>query len=246
MTKSLPIGLAALAMAVVIAGCGGGASTPASSTPTAAAVAAPKLNLSAPAGVTITAPADAANKQLLTMAHETNFGSRSDPFSLTASEKSFDASQSAMQLASQYGNMGYMGPDAPAAKVPPTVQEQPYRRLSGVCIGNAVYAILDTGNGEPQIIYPGVQVKGTDWTVVSIDMDEAVLTRPGDVLPKTITVRLEEAPPGMGGGGGGGGAAGGPAGGPAGGRPGGLPGVPGGPGGPGARAGGGGLGVPGK
>lgn len=195
---SVPAAL--LAASILATGCGGGASTDtgaASSSTTAAATASgPKLNLDVPAGITITAPTDASNKQLIALAQQHGFSASGNPFALTASEKSFDTSQIAVNLVSNNGHMGFMGPDSEPAPVVPVLEEQPYRRLSGISIGNAVYAILQIGtdNSNAQIIYPGAQVKGTDWTVVSINGDYAVLSRPGDKLPHEIQVRLEQPP----------------------------------------------------
>lgn len=191
----------AIAVALGAAGCGGGtpeATTPASNTAATSsnASAGPKLNLDVAAGITVTAPTDATNKQLIALAQQRGFSANGNPFALTASERSYDTSQIAVNLLSNSGHMGYMGPESEPAPVVPVLEEQPYRRLSGVSIGNAVYAILQIGtdNSNAQIIYPGAQVKGTDWTVVSINGDYAVLSRPGDKLPHEIQVRLEEPP----------------------------------------------------
>ncbi len=198
--------LAALIVAssgTVLTGCGsandaGTASTTTDTTSSSTTTAAsgPKLNLNVPAGITVTPPAGASTKQLVALAQEKGFHPSGDPFALTPQERVYNTDQTSERLVSQDGNMTFMGPQTIPSKPAPMIEAQPYRRLSGVSIGNAVYAILQTGtdNSEAQIIYPGAQVKGTDWTVVSINGDYAILKRSGNTLPHEIKVRLEEPP----------------------------------------------------
>jgi hypothetical protein len=105
-------------------------------------------------------------------------------------------------------------------------------------VGDSVLALIDMGNGTTELIRPGQRIPGSEWTVVSIDEEKAILRRGGNRLPRQVTVRLELPPPGFGGGGNTGGFPGGPTG--PGGPPGG-PGMP--PGGPGAAPGGGDSGL---
>jgi hypothetical protein len=178
-------------------------------------------------------------------------GPRRDPFALKSNERAYEIEQNSARLLNDMGSWVVMY--TPAPEKPPAaglVQDpQPYRRLSGIIVGDSVYALMDTG-GQIEIIRPGMRVPNTEWTVVSIDEEKAILRRTGNKVPRQITVRLESPPPGMGGGGmntGGapGGAPGGMPGGPMGG-PGGRPGGAGRPGGGGGPSGGDpGLGGPG-
>jgi hypothetical protein len=145
------------------------------------------------------------------IAATSRFGRRQNPFALATDEIAFDRLQASERLLSEEGNMGTKF-ELPEDKTPTVVAEepQPYRRLSGVVIGDAVYALLEEGN-TTTIIRPGMRLANSDWRVASIDKDRAVLVRDGDRMPKEVEVRLEYAPPGMGGGaaGGGGGQQGG-------------------------------------
>jgi hypothetical protein len=80
------------------------------------------------------------------------------------------------------------------------LEVQPYRRLAGILVGETVSAILIMENGEPHIVKPGYRIPNSEWTVVSIDQDKAILRRGGSKKPNEITVRLESPPAGTGGG----------------------------------------------
>jgi hypothetical protein len=98
---------------------------------------------------------------------------------------------------------------------PPVYEPVPNWRLSGVLIGSGVMALLDTGPTTYEI-RPGMQIPGTEWRVVAIDSDRALLARDGNKLPKEFYVGLSGPITGDGvtvAGGGTGGNAGGPAGG---------------------------------
>lgn len=146
------------------------------------------------------------------------FGHRNNPFALSSDEIAFDKSQFAERIVIEGGNFGELY-DLPESKLPGegiVVEQQPYRRLSGILIGDSVLAILEE-NGKSTIIRPGMLIPDTDWRVVSIDRDKAILRREGDRLPKEVEVRLEVGIPGSSGstfsnGGGQGGPGGGPAG----------------------------------
>lgn len=157
------------------------------------------------------------------VASTSRFGSRENPFRLSAEELSFDKLQAAEKLLAEQGSFGSTF-ELPEDKEEQVVAEeaQPYRRISGIIIGDAVYAILEQ-NGRSYIIRPGSDIPDTSWKVASIDRDRVILRRSGNVSPNEIEVRLELPPPGMGGGQGapqGGAPAGGP---PRGGRGGGMP-----------------------
>jgi uncharacterized membrane protein YgcG len=146
------------------------------------------------------------------IASTSRFGRRQNPFALSADELSFDKSQASEKFLAEDGNFGTRF-ELPEDKEPTVVamEPQPYRRLSGIVIGDAVYALLEE-NGVTTIIRPGMRIPNSSWRVASIDRDKAVFVRDGNTLPKEIEVRLEVAPPGFGSGGGGavgGGAAGG-------------------------------------
>lgn len=157
------------------------------------------------------------------VASTSRFGNRENPFRLNQDEVAFDKLQAAERLLSEQGSFGTTF-ELPEDKQEQIVSEeaQPYRRISGIIIGDAVYAILEQ-NGRSYIIRPGSEIPDTSWRVASIDRDRVILRRSGSIQPNEIEVRLELPPPGMGGG-----AAGGPAG------NGGMP-----PGKPGAGRGGG-------
>jgi hypothetical protein len=198
-------------------GCGGG-ETPAP-TPSGSSVAAlPEDNW--------VAPVDAGNPDALqgqppamdaaamkNLVASRSFSSRTEPFALHPEERAFETQQQKERLFQGLGGfygLNYTPP--PEVDNRPVFEEQPYRRLAGVIVGDSVLAIIEMGNGQPpQIIRPGQRIPNSEWTVVSINEEKAVLRRSGNKLPKEITVRLESKPPeGFGGAGGGGGTGGGP------------------------------------
>lgn len=164
-------------------------------------------------------------------------------FDLRPGEKEYEAQQ---EMERFYGSSGQFAVSytPPEDKVDTTIFEpQPYRRLSGIVVGSAVTALIEMGNGKTELVRPGMKIPDSEWTVISIDDEKAVLRRSGNKAPKQIVVRLESPPAGTGPAanqGGGFGGFGGP-GGPPGGGPGGPPGA-GFPGGPGGKGGRGGLG----
>ncbi len=169
---------------------------------------------------------------------------RSDPFALTTQEKYFESQQETERFFGSAGGFGTvpltLKPVVDEEVVPP--EEQPYRRLSGIVVGDSVLAILEEG-GVSTLITPGMKIPNSPWRVASIDQDKAVLVRSGNTKPTQVIVRLEtprygEATGAQGGNGAGGypgGSGGGYPGGPGG--SGGRGGYPGGPGGPGDRGG---------
>jgi len=169
-----------------------------------------------------------------------SFMPRNDPFALLPEERGFERSQASERLLAESGDwrFDYTPPEDKSGNI--VVEPQPYRSLAGVIVGDSVLALIDMGDGRPlEIIRPGQRIPNSEWTVVSIDEDKAILRRSGNKLPKQIVVRLESPPfdPGQNQGGnpgfGGPSGSGGP-GRPSGGRPGpGLGGAGGGKGGPG-------------
>ena len=221
--------LAALAASLV--GCNvTGAITPPAPFPTGQAKVS-KFRAPTEAGTEV-APIVDATKLTSLVAKRASAGSfgiaRSDPFALTTMEKYFETQQTTERIFGSGSGFSVQltpKPDTSEDVVP--IEEQPYRRLSGIVVGDSVLAILEEG-GVSTIITPGMKIPNTPWTVVSIDTDKAVLRRSGNVRPTQVVVRLETPRDGVqqnpGGNGGGGGF---PGGGP-GGRPGGFPGGPGG------------------
>jgi hypothetical protein len=138
------------------------------------------------------------------------FVKRSDPFALLRQENAYEASQRAERFVQEGGFLTMWTPPAPPPSVAPTenVEPQPYRRLSGILIGDSVMAIVEMEDGKTYIIRPGTRIPDTEWRVISVDGDKAILKRAGNRRPTQITVRLEARPPGAGSGGntGGGGA----------------------------------------
>jgi len=130
------------------------------------------------------------------MAKAKTFASRPDPFALTASEETYDSEAFAQWMFDQWGLVQAYDPIP--EPVLPDVRPEPQpadRRLAGVLIGDSVVAIIEMGNGaSPQIVHPGERVPGTEWTVVSIDPEKAILHRDGDRQPHDVTVRLEPRP----------------------------------------------------
>lgn len=181
-------------------------------------------NPTAPAGIwkNVTASQDPARLQGV-IAATARFRPRANPFALNPSEKAFDKAQMSERFLAEDGNFGSQFELVETAlpgegEVP---EAQPYRRLSGIVIGDAVLAIIEE-NGVSRVIRPGDMIPNTNWKVVSIDRDKAILRRVNsNRLPREIEVRLETAPPSALTGGGGGAPVGGPPGGTPGGRNGG-------------------------
>ncbi len=148
--------------------------------------------------------------------HGQSFEPRLDPFALLAEERAFEIRQTSERFLSETGfSFDY---EEPPPTVDVEVQEpQPYRRLAGIIVGESVLALIDMGDGRLEIIRPGQRIPNSEWTVVSIDEDKAILRRPGNRLPRQVVVRLESPPVGFGGGPQRGGAAGGRPGAPGGG-----------------------------
>jgi len=112
---------------------------------------------------------------------------------LTSSEQKFEEAQAAERLLTSTGSwqLDYEEPEDKDKNV--RYQAQPPRRLMGIVIGDAVYAVIDMGDGRGRIIHPGMQVPDSEWYVVSIDEEKAILRRGGDVFPKEVTVKLQSS-----------------------------------------------------
>lgn len=238
--------------AVALTGCGvgddGGATA---SNPPIPKELLESPQLTANAGVPVPEAADPTYSETMKLAEQRPFATRGDVFALLGPERRFDQSERANRIFGQLGDFSneYTPPEEKPA--PEEQREpQPYRRLAGILLGDSVMAIIEMESGGPQLVRPGQQIPNSEWTVVSIDSEKAILRRGGNKLPREIAVPLESRRAGAGGGGGsdeGGGGSPGPGNtgiAPGDGGPppegGGIPGPPGGRGGRG-RGGGGGL-----
>ena len=231
-SKWLPVSVVMIASALLITGCDD-PNSQLMETPVTSGKVPKEYVPSARAGVwkDISKSLDP-NRSKGLIASTARFGYRQNPFALSAEEIAFDKSQASERFVSEDGFFSASF-ELPEDKTELVVVEeaQPYRRLSGIVIGDAVYAILEQ-NGQSTIIYPGMLIPNTNWRVASIDRDKAILRREGPTRPNEVEVRLEVSSPfsNAGGAAAGGPAAGGP---PGGGRPGaggppggGRPGVP--------------------
>lgn len=129
-----------------------------------------------------------------------SFSPRNDPFALLAEERSFESRQASERVFSESGSWRFDYEAPPPVNDVEVLEPQPYRRLAGVIVGESVLALIDMGDGRLEIIRPGQRIPNSEWTVVSIDEDKAVLRRSGNRLPRQIVVRLESPPSGFGGG----------------------------------------------
>jgi hypothetical protein len=147
---------------------------------------------------------------IMTLAANKRFGNRPDPFSLLGLEKAWEEKMSAERLASEGGFFAPQYEPKEDEVVVEPEEPQPYRRLAGVLVGETVSAIIIMEDGRAELIRPGMMIPNSEWRVVSIDEEKAVLRR-ATKRPRTIVVRLEVDPRGSGGGfsGGGGGNQGG-------------------------------------
>lgn len=170
----------------------------------AVAVGAPSLanlpadmrgfKLTAEAGVPIEGSTTPDMKELLALAGQLKTQPRSDPFALLAVEKKYETSQTAERLMADFGGFSDLLADTTEKVdendgVPISEPAPPGLRLAGVILANGVAALLEF-NGRLLEIRPGMTIPGTEWVVVSIDNEKAVLRRPGNKLPKEIVVPL--------------------------------------------------------
>jgi len=196
-----PIGILALsAVATAVIGCGGGASTggtvaPDSQGGTTASASATYTPKNVLAGLPVDKSTDSKPYAQL-VAASVKYGHRADPFQLTSEETAYDKQQNVERVLGTLGGFTtqYTVPPEESKDVEPQ-EPQPYRRLAGIIVGDSVLGIIDMGDGRATtIIRPGMKIPNTEWTVVSINEDRALLHRDGNVGPHTISVRLEEPP----------------------------------------------------
>ena len=145
------------------------------------------------AGVPLAASVDTKKWDALVNAHA--YASRPDPFALTVPEQKFDKSQFANRLfdTQRFGQEYDSIPEEVKPQITP--EPQPYRRLAGIIVGDSILAIVEMGNGQPaQVVRPGQQIPGSEWRVISIDSEKAVLRREGNRAPHEVVVHLEGKP----------------------------------------------------
>ncbi len=193
--------------------------TPASSPPSAAVEA---YVPTADAGAKFTYdPSDTTT--VSSVAQSRKVGIRGNPFRLTASESSFQLGQTALRFADENGSFSNEYVITPPEDPNDDLVRGPIPqwRLSGIIVSERGVAALLEKDGEVVDIYPGADIPNSDWEVVSIDEEKAVLRRKSNTVPKEIEIRLGSGPftsgaatqgPGIGGGGGSRGSVGGPGG----------------------------------
>lgn len=183
--------------ALVVAGC---APAPEEAPPTVTGrVRRQELRINADAGVAVAPSTDATEFTKLVAQRSGKLGpSRQDPFALRPVEKQYDLVQSVERLAGTEGGFPLFYEAKVNVIEVPEIEPQPYRRLSGIVVGDTVLVIVELGPGNTQIVGPGQRIPTTEWTVASIDSEKAILRRGGNKLPKEIRVRLESPPAGLG------------------------------------------------
>ena len=165
------------------------------------------VKVAAPAGLP-NPPAKDEKSAFAQMVNNAEVKSRPDIFALQPIEVAYDTKARNDRIFQQVGGGAFFPdvftPQVPVIK-PEIVEPQPFRRLSGVLVGDSVMAIIDMGNGQPsQVIRPGMQIPNSPWKVISIDSDKAVLRRSGNIKPTEIIVHLQGPQAGGGDNGGGG------------------------------------------
>jgi hypothetical protein len=75
------------------------------------------------------------------------------------------------------------------------IHEMPTRRVSGIMTGDGVYAILESGTSEPEIVKPG-SLTTDGYRVISINADSVKLQRKDGNYLLTQIVPLSDIPPG--------------------------------------------------
>jgi len=184
---------------LALVGCQGGGSASATSAAPATAPAPrpvefdPKVD----AGVPVTASTDASEATKLAAVASAQYGKYSTvgaAFKLKPSEIAYDDAQNAERL---FGSFGFSTEYEEQEVVPPVARYEPapFQRLSGIVVGVSVIALLEMTDGTTQLIRPGLQIPTTDWVVISIDEEKAVLRRQTkeNVIPRTVIIRLETA-----------------------------------------------------
>jgi len=148
----------------------------------------------ATAGVPVPEGIDSNFQRMKALARRSNLGGRTDPFALLPAEARYDREQAGARILNELGGfVNYYEPPEEVQDESEIIDPQPPRRVSGIVLGEAVYAILHMGPGAPGIVVrPGTRIQEgpTTWTVVSIDEDKVVLRRDGNRRPNMVVVRL--------------------------------------------------------
>ena len=152
----------------------------------------PPLDLGAPAAVPVSPSTGPIQQSEMGAGRE--FGSRQNPFRLLPPEAEYDLSQRTEFFLGQAGSWTNPTEVSLASlreiEEPIVIEPVPLWRLSGVIIGEGVLALLDTGLAVHEV-RPGTQVPDSEWMVVSIDSEHALLRREGNKLPREFAVGLK-------------------------------------------------------
>jgi len=131
------------------------------------------------------------------LAEGTRFGRRSDPFALLPEERVYDSEQSNARLTAEMGGFGtYFTPPEEAPDEQEITEPQPFRRLAGIILSDGVIGLIEMEDGRVYEVRPGTKIPNSEWTVLSLNAEQAVLVRAGSRLPKRIIVRLQGRPEG--------------------------------------------------
>ncbi len=84
-----------------------------------------------------------------------------------------------------------------APEKPVEIRETPTRRVAGIMSGEGVYAILDGGGSDSEIVQPGGQTSD-GYRVISITSDSVLLRKQEGNIIRTQTVMFGDAPPNTG------------------------------------------------
>lgn len=152
------------------------------------------LHPAADAGIPVVVkPIDPGATRMKRLARNANFGTRSDAFALLPMESKYEREQNGELILSTLGGFTtYFELPEEQPDESEIFDPQPPRRVSGIVLGESVYAIIQMETGQTIIVRPGskIQVGNVVWTVASIDEDKVVLRREGNRQPKTIIIRL--------------------------------------------------------
>ncbi len=165
-----------------------------------ASIAVPKVlpKIAADAGVPLVPPADPGFVRTKLLATSARFPSRRDAFALMSPETKFEQDQLRERILGEMGGFStlYELPTPPPDEEE-TLERQPFRRLVGVLLGEGVIALIQMEDGKIYDVRPGSKIPNSEWTVVSIDSEKAVLRRSGNKRPREIVVLLQGQPSGM-------------------------------------------------
>lgn len=190
---------------LLMAGCGGGVEDDLPSGPTSVpAKAKEQPNVTAEAGIPFGVTGNGF-AETMEVAKAKNFAIREDPFALRPNEVRYNNSQRSERLIGDLGGFITVWEPPEEKPDPEQVREpQPYRRLSGVILGDAVLALIEMEDGNTYMVRPGQQIPNSEWSVYSITAERAILRRKSTKLPTEVAVNLESPRQQRGGGGGGG------------------------------------------